>query len=170
LVVAQNGVNPNNLADYIGKEGAEKILQAPADEAGVHALRDADLSFGGEGMKSFYDKMLPDYLNKLGKQYGVEVSPMTIDHVTEAGTKYQVPAPRRTSELHGFEMTPQMREDINTKGQPLYSKIGIPGAEAAGAATIGAEIYGGDNEQQVQNPIQFTENPDEMRLELMQRN
>jgi hypothetical protein len=63
-----------------------------------------------------------------------------------------------------------MREDINTKGQPLYSKIGIPGAEAAGATTIGSQIFDENNEQQVQNPIQFTDNPDAMRLELMQRN
>ncbi len=28
---------------------------------------------GGEGMKGFYDKIIPDYLNKLGKKHGVKV-------------------------------------------------------------------------------------------------
>jgi hypothetical protein len=73
LVVAKEGVTMENLPDYIGKEGAQKILQTPIDESGVHALRGADLEVGGEGMKGFYDKMLPDYLNTYGKQYGSQV-------------------------------------------------------------------------------------------------
>jgi hypothetical protein len=143
-------------------------------------------------MKGFYDKMLPDYLNKLGKQYGVQVDQIGIrspDGRSDAAMKlgvtpqdYAAMSPEEKAifheklddinakPLHSFEVTPQMREDINTKGQPLYSKIGIPGAEAAGATTIGSQIFDENNEQQVQNPIQFTDNPDAMRLELMQRN
>ena len=73
LVVAQKGVTAENLEDYIGKEGAQKILQTPVDEVGQHTLRGADLEVGGEGMKGFYDKMLPDYLNNYGKSYGSQV-------------------------------------------------------------------------------------------------
>jgi hypothetical protein len=73
LVVAQKGVTAENLEDYIGKEGAQKILQTPVDEVGQHTLRGADLEVGGEGMKGFYDKMLPDYLNNYGKPYGAQV-------------------------------------------------------------------------------------------------
>ena len=73
LIVAQQGVTPENLPDYIGKEGAQKILETPVDETGVHALRGADLEVGGEGMKGFYDNMLPNYLNDFGKSYGAKV-------------------------------------------------------------------------------------------------
>ena len=73
MVIARNGVTKENLEDYIGKEGAQKILETPVDEYGVHALRGADLEVGGEGMKGFYDKMLPDYLNNYGKSYGAKV-------------------------------------------------------------------------------------------------
>jgi hypothetical protein len=73
LVVAQKGVTSENLEDYIGKEGAQKILQTPVDEVGQHTLRGADLEVGGEGMKGFYDKILPDYLNNYGKSYGAQV-------------------------------------------------------------------------------------------------
>lgn len=73
LVVAQKGVTMENLEDYIGKEGAQKILQTPVDEVGQHTLRGADLEVGGEGMKGFYDKMLPDYLNTFGKPYGAQI-------------------------------------------------------------------------------------------------
>lgn len=135
-------VTPENLASYIGQEAAEKMMARPMTGS-YRQLSGLDLQVGGEGMSSFYDKMLPDYLNKLGKQYGVEVSPMTIDHITEAGSKYQVPAPRRTSELHGFDVTPQMRQDITEKGLPLYQQIGVPvGTGAVGAEAIDQPVEG----------------------------
>jgi hypothetical protein len=67
-----------------------------------------------------------------------------------------------------------MREEIRTKGQPMYGKVATPVLEGlaagTGAATIGSEVFDTNNEQQVQNPVHFTENPDAMLLELMQRN
>jgi hypothetical protein len=45
--------------------------QKHADESGT--LRGLDLKIGGEGMKGFYDKMIPDALNKIGKPHGVKV-------------------------------------------------------------------------------------------------
>ena len=135
-------------------------------------------------MKGFYDKILTDYLNTYGKQYGAGVG--QIDLITKPEKSIpQIAAPglghfpeptiepAQTLNAHSFDITPQMREQIKTKGQPLYSKIGVPGAEAAaatGAATIGAEAMQNDTEQPVQNPVHFTENPDAMLLELMQRN
>jgi hypothetical protein len=185
-------LTPTEVVSHIGQEATDKLLQSPANNIGLHVLSGEDLKVGGEGMKGFYDKMLPDYLNKLGKQYGVQVDQIGIrspDGRSDAAMKlgvtpqdYAAMSPEEKAifheklddinakPLHSFEVTPQMREDINTKGQPLYSKIGIPGAEAAGATTIGSQIFDENNEQQVQNPIQFTDNPDAMRLELMQRN
>jgi hypothetical protein len=185
-------LTPTEVVSHIGQEATDKLLQSPANNIGLHVLSGEDLKVGGEGMKGFYDKMLPDYLNKMGKQYGVQVDEIGIrspDGRSDAAMKlgvtpqdYAAMSPEEKAifheklddinakPLHSFEVTPQMREDINTKGQPLYSKIGIPGAEAAGATTIGSQIFDENNEQQVQNPIQFTDNPDAMRLELMQRN
>jgi hypothetical protein len=37
------------------------------------SLSGEGLQVGGEGMKGFYDKMLPDYLNNYGKSYGAQV-------------------------------------------------------------------------------------------------
>jgi hypothetical protein len=73
MVVAQQGVTKETLPDYIGKEGAQKILEASPDDSGNLALRGVDLQVGGEGMMGFYDKMLPDYLNNYGKSYGAQV-------------------------------------------------------------------------------------------------
>ncbi len=52
----------NNLSDYVGKELADKIL---AQEVGRNIeYSGLDLKVGGEGMKGFYDKILPSAMNK----------------------------------------------------------------------------------------------------------
>ena len=38
-----------------------------------------DLKVGGEGMKGFYDKIVPEVANKLGKQFGAKVQSTKID-------------------------------------------------------------------------------------------
>jgi hypothetical protein len=151
----------------------------------VKQLFGADLQVGGEGMKGFYDKILPDYLNNYGKKYGAQMGEM--DLVTAPGKSTpQVAAPgigyfpeplvepAQTMKFHSFDITPQMREEIRTKGQPLYGKVATPVLEGlaagTGAATIAPEVFNSNDEQQVQNPVHFTENPDAMLLELMQRN
>ena len=56
-----------NLDEIIGKEPAQKIV-----ESNEGVLKGNDLIMGGEGMKGFYDKMIPDYMAKIGKKYGVK--------------------------------------------------------------------------------------------------
>jgi hypothetical protein len=60
-------LTPEQLPDYVGKEVAEKLVSAQPNEVGSRVLGGLDLEVGGEGMKGFYDKMLPDYLNAFGK-------------------------------------------------------------------------------------------------------
>ena len=172
---------PEALDAVIGKDLAQKVA---AQTKPTDIYEGVDLQIGGEGMKGFYDKILPDYLNTYGKQYGAGVG--QIDLITKPEKSIpQIAAPglghfpeptiepAQTLKAHRFDITPQMREQIQTKGQPFYSKIGMgPEGLAAGtgAATIGAQPTAGKDEQPVQNPVHFTENPDAMLLELMQRN
>jgi hypothetical protein len=79
--VIEKEMSPDELPDYVGKDVADKLLKADValqTERGhdIRQLSGLDLKTGGEGMEGFYDKMLPDYLNKLGKQYGVQVDPL----------------------------------------------------------------------------------------------
>lgn len=183
-VFEKYGASQEEVADYIGKEAAEKLFAATPKDNHMggerYSLIGEDLQVGGEGMKGFYDKILPDYLNNYGKQYGASVEMRAIP-LSKMVDVNDFLSPTETAEIadfnskafHAFNITPQMREEIKTKGQPLYSKIGVPGAEAtagAGAATIGSQMFDENNEQGVQNPVHFTENPDAMLLELMQRN
>jgi hypothetical protein len=110
-------------------------------------------------MEGFYDRMLPDYLNKLGKQYGVQVDQIGIrspdgrsDAAMKLGVTPQDYAAMTPDEkaifhaklddinakpVHSLEVPPQMRQDITEKGLPLYQQIGVPvGAGAAGAEAV----------------------------------
>ena len=118
----------SELPNVIGQETTQKLLsQAPDD--GNRVLSGLDLELGGEGMKGFYDKIIPDYLNTFGKQYGAQVQPTT----------FEVPVPSidpRTKmttahPAHNFPITPEMRQQIQQKGLPLYQQVAIPTAGAA---------------------------------------
>jgi hypothetical protein len=175
----------NSVSDIeakVGKEIAQKIVEGKGLYSGgdFTELSGLDLQVGGEGMKGFYDKILPDYLNNYGKKYGAQMGEMDLVIKPESrGVNIMTPDepeiyPAETMRFHSFNITPQMREEITTKGQPMYGKVAMPALEGlaagTGAATIAPEVFNTDNEQQVQNPVHFTENPDAMLLELMQRN
>ena len=91
-------------------------------------------------MSGFYDKMLPDYLNSFGKKYGaqVEMNSTPVDSLLKG----------KIADLHNFPITPEMREEVTSKGMPLYQKIGVPlGTGAAGA------------EMEVPEPVEQVEEP-----------
>jgi hypothetical protein len=200
-VIEQPISSPDELEQYIGKDMAQKLSSAAPDMNFIRSIKGEDLTVGGEGMKGFYDKILPDYLNNYGKKYGAQMGQINLQTPNMdswnledsarfhgmSGAEY-LDSPNRsqlekqflesrknqTSGFHSFDITPQMREEIRTKGQPMYGKVATPVLEGlaagSGAATIGSEVFDTNNEQQVQNPVHFTENPDAMLLELMQRN
>jgi len=70
ILHGESNIAESKLADLLGKDLAEKIIKkgnAPWEFSGL------DLKVGGEGMKGFYDKIIPDYLNKYGKKWGAKV-------------------------------------------------------------------------------------------------
>jgi DNA-binding ferritin-like protein (Dps family) len=78
-VIDKNDVQLKDLDDYIGKDLADKARQQMVD-FGKSNLTGVDLQVGGEGMKGFYDKILPDYLNNYGKKYGAQMGQMRSRH------------------------------------------------------------------------------------------
>jgi len=68
------------LPDVVGKEVADKILAGEGQSGGGRkTLSGIDLQVGGEGMRKFYDEILPKRLEKLVKPFGgtVERQPLT---------------------------------------------------------------------------------------------
>lgn len=125
-IVEKHNVPHSQLPEYIGKEGAQKLLGQKPDEHGYRELSGQNLEVGGEGMKGFYDKMVPSFLNQFGKKYGAQVGKIQVPVKHElqglrtmGGYKDEPPL-----DLHHFPITPEMREDVTKNGVPLYAKGG----------------------------------------------
>jgi hypothetical protein len=109
-------LGPTDLEGIVGKEMTDKIISKEGrsikqeDPYGrdLMALEGLDLKVGGEGMKGFYDKMLPDFLRKLGKKYGAQVGETTTNGM-------KVPF---------LELTPELKKAVKEEGLPLF-KVGI---------------------------------------------
>lgn len=64
------------LADVVGKDRAQKILETKTGE-----MSGSDLRVGGKelaGMRGFYDKMILDYMRRFGRKFGAEVKDISI--------------------------------------------------------------------------------------------
>jgi hypothetical protein len=84
-VINEHVDTPEEIARLIGKEAADKAMEhmESSRNAGSHIpradLRGVDLKVGGEGMKGYYDKIVPTALARIVKSIG---------HTPEFGTDY----------------------------------------------------------------------------------
>jgi len=102
-VFANDGSHPldndsmtiSEVENTLGKEIAQKISDGEGSESGPFlVLWPKDMKFGGEGMKAFYDNIIPAQVNKIGKKFGAKVETTSIpvidkevyDHDTEEVT------------------------------------------------------------------------------------
>lgn len=92
------------LSDFVGKEIAVKMMTMKDGET----IDTSKEKVGGEGMKGFYDEILPRFMNKYGKKWGVKVGEVELPNVEEAG---------RT--MWSVDVTPEMKESV-MQGQPLF--------------------------------------------------
>jgi len=143
---------PHELPSYVGKDVAEKLLKTPISQ-GMHKLSGLDLESGGEGMKGFYDKMIPSFLNQFGKKYGAKVGQgqINVDNpnghsqtemlrasgipeqnwrsipysgIQQMMAEYSAKQPPKMAPVHMFPITSEMREDVVKNGVPLYADGG----------------------------------------------
>jgi len=110
----------DKLSETVGKDIAGKIIggegvteniaanNQPPDEWKL--LKTEDLTIGGEGMKGFYDQILPNTMNELAKKYGGRVG------TADIGT---------ASNVHSLDITPSMRETLATEPQWLFQADGL---------------------------------------------
>jgi len=69
-VIDESGVDETRLENYIGKEAAKRLMESEPDEDGTRELSGLDLKVGGEGMKTFYDTLVPQVANDVLKKLG----------------------------------------------------------------------------------------------------
>ena len=101
-------VQPGQLKGVIGEQAAQKLLDAPVKD-GVQVIEGDDLKIGGEGMRAFYDNVVPKALGKLLKKADKSVQ-LQMREQPETGQKQL-----------SFEMTPALREKLD-EGLPLFSR------------------------------------------------
>lgn len=101
-------LSESQLEDNYGKEIAKKITET-AEKYKAKDLSGLDLSVGGEGMKGFYDKILPQFAAKYVKKWNAKVGTVEI----KTGDK--------TETVHSISITSQMKESV-LQGQPLFNK------------------------------------------------
>ena len=111
------------LSDITGKALAEKIMNGEGEDAMVFengkdieakSLEGEELHIGNEGMKAFYDQMLPSFVKKYTKKWGAEVGEVTMPDLEENNT------------MHAVNVTDSMRESV-MQGQPKFSLPSLVG-------------------------------------------
>jgi hypothetical protein len=89
-LVIKNNITESDLEDNLGKELARKIINGEGTtrrgkdvRKGAKTLSGLDLKVGGEGMKAFYDQIVPKLAGKLGKKFGSKVEDVKVNTETE---------------------------------------------------------------------------------------
>lgn len=93
------------LSKLLGQELAERVMKTDNGH-----LKDFEkVHFGGEGLMNLYDKMVPGFMNRFGKRYGVSTEPVELhlDYFKQV--------------FHGLRMTDDMREAWK-KCQPMFMR------------------------------------------------
>jgi hypothetical protein len=114
-----------HISDIVGKEHAKNIMGNVRGQ-----ISGEGLTVGGEGMKGFYDKKVPNIFNTVGKKHGVTMELHKHQIEKEPANRLQVGEmvyedPAKIAQLHHFPITEPMREDVLKNGLPLYKTGGV---------------------------------------------
>jgi hypothetical protein len=137
----------SKLADYVGKEVAERMSKGVGNKTEVAGEYDPvsmtsskkymtelsgdGLKIGGEGMKKYYDEIYPKFLDKYGKKWGARVGDTTIS--TGRSNVGGVPSMYPDKEpIRYLDITPEMKAGVS-KGQPLFQAAPIIGTGLLGS-------------------------------------
>jgi len=133
-VYFNDNADKEHVRSYIGKELAEKLFNTElTPQTQVHKLSGMDLKVGGEGMRKYYDEILPKSLLKLARQHDPDAK--LVPHVIKQPKDRHNPGGNETRDLNtqALVITPKMRESI-LKGQSLFSHGGMVQKYASGGA------------------------------------
>lgn len=113
------------LSDVVGKDLAKSIMSGEGKDGTMwDANRDLPakiiegdgLRIGGEGMKGFYDQMLPRFMDKYGKKWGVKTGEVKLPGI--GGD--EIASQETGLKMWAVDVTPEMKESV-MQGQPMFS-------------------------------------------------
>ncbi len=107
--VQEDNISESRLSEVLGKDMMQSIVMGTQDSEDGSVIIEGDgLRIGGEGMKAFYDQMLPSFMRKYAKKWGATVGEVTMPDLEKNNT------------MHSVDVTPAMRESV-MQGQPKFS-------------------------------------------------
>jgi N12 class adenine-specific DNA methylase len=122
-VLSKDARNESELAEIVGKDLAERaISENGGDYSGL------DLRVGGEGMRKFYDSIVPSVANEVLRKLspGTKVESKQIHNVKNPTKFLEVETDLTVADISepqpGFTIPDSMREKIRQSGMPLFSK------------------------------------------------
>lgn len=107
-------LSPEQMAQVLGKDTANMVVEGRGQRLhdGQIFIPVTGMSVGGEGMRAFYDRILVNIANDLGKKFGARVGETTID-TSRAGDA-------TTTTVHALPISPVMKEAVTSKPQSLF--------------------------------------------------
>lgn len=104
----KEGMTAYQLEEHVGKDVAQKIVEGQGRKLKVEGetigtLGGVDLKIGGEGMKAFYDKMLPTAVQKYVKQWGAKVEQSSLNPPRDKNTELRIDTNDVNGKLYVFE-------------------------------------------------------------------
>jgi hypothetical protein len=126
-VINKEYAAPDKLDSLVGSEMARKILNNEGRDhptSGTKYFSGLDLKAGGEGMRGYYDNILPKRLLALAREHDPEAQLGTHDIALTRKDEGHAPTMRERMELPGLTITPKMRESILKRGFKAYRRGG----------------------------------------------
>lgn len=126
--IAKQDVGPEDLPSLIGKELSEKLLHPSSvrtsefDGSTYHMLQGEDMKVGGDGMKGYYDNIVPKSVMNLARQHDPSIKPAEPMQLPDGYQGFHLP------------MTDQLKSSILDKGFPAMKRGGRVGFSQGGSA------------------------------------
>jgi len=121
-VIFKDVANDEEVVALVGKELSARLIDAKnSTYDDIFVLKGEELKFGGEGMKTFYDSILPNTAKKLIKKYDSKLKQEELDDLEEM--------------VWSFDVTDKMKKDVSKNGQALYVNEETVGGLVAGIET-----------------------------------
>ena len=104
------GWDGKHINAIFGKELAEKVMKMEVGET----MDAKSITIGNVGMRTFYDTILPKFMNSYLRSWGEKAQDLVLPHLN-----YYSNAPEGDFTMHAVEVTPAMRQAM-MQGQPMF--------------------------------------------------
>lgn len=135
LIVSRTDLSDDGIAELVGKEIAKQIRAAPT---GYGKITGDNLKVGGEGMKGFYDKILVDAANKIGKKFGAKVGETKVETGNRETGGWSYVGPTKTpAELRALAKS---APNVSTQNQVVNLAYSLENIEWSNDPELFAEV------------------------------